>query len=234
MATFDLFGAAGGRVLGDRPAGRRRWSGSVIMAETLPRTLAPALLGNTSRRARCCRRPITILGPISGAHLNPARDPCLGAAAATPAREGCCLCRGPGRSVRSPARSLPTACSTIRCSPCLRGPDRRERMAIRGRRDLRARETILVRHSFRLSGRCRRSSASTSRPPIGSRHRRRCQSGGVDRPVLHRHVLRHQAARMSRLHPRRNRSAHSPPWRSYRGSLSPEHRTVAMDPEARL
>jgi len=71
MATYDLRRRLAAEVLGTALL-VATVVGSGIMAETLTKDVALALLGNTVATGAILAVLITILGPISGAHFNPA------------------------------------------------------------------------------------------------------------------------------------------------------------------
>lgn len=71
MAGFDLPRRVAAEVLGTALL-VATVVGSGIMAETLTKNVALALLGNTIATGAMLVVLITILGPISGAHFNPA------------------------------------------------------------------------------------------------------------------------------------------------------------------
>ena len=173
------------------------------MAETLTKDVALALLGNTLPTGAILVVLITILGPISGAHFNPAVSLVFALEGRTVAARCAALCRRANR--RRHRRNHGRACD-VRAAADRRLAKMRTGGAqwfAEGVAAFGLVATILGRHPVQPPG-----GAVAGRP---LHHRGLlvhgldvvCQSGRCDRAIADQHVFRHPPRRSSRLHRRR-------------------------------
>ena len=204
MAPFDLSRRLAAEALGTALL-VATVVGSGIMAETLTRDVALALLGNTLPTGAILVVLITILGPISGAHFNPAVTLIFALKRELEFARGAVLCRraNRGRHRRDDAGARD-----------VRAPARR-RLA----QDAHRRRAMAGRSGCRLRPGRDHSRRDQIQPSCGALAGRAlhhggllvhrvdvvCQSRSRHRAVAHQHFFRHPPDRSSRLHRRRAR-----------------------------
>ena len=177
--------------------------GSGIMAETLTKDVALALLGNTLPTGAILVVLITILGPISGAHFNPAVSLVFALQARTDAARGAALCRRAGR--RRHRRNHAGACD-VRAAAARRlaeDANRRRAMARRGRGHLRPGRDHPRRHPVQPHGGAVAGRPLHHRGLLVHRVDLVCQSRRRHRAIADQHVFGHSPRRSSRLYRRR-------------------------------
>ena len=165
--------------------------GSGIMAESLTRDVALALLGNTLPTGAILVVLITILGPISGAHFNPAVTLIFALKRELTPREAVSYMAAQVAGGIA-GTMLAHAMFDAAAARCLaQGADRQRAMAGRGRRRLRPGRDHSRRDQVQHAGRPLAGRALYYGGLLVYRVDLVCQSGRRHRTVADQHVFRH-------------------------------------------